>query len=89
MRDMNGDHNPTIRKLSLAALMAVYKDIIPGYRIRPLTEEEQNIKISKEIKKLRGFEQGLLAGYQIYVENLGTLIKGSGQQWMLMRHDVS
>jgi hypothetical protein len=75
MREMTNDHNPTIQKLALAALMAVYKDVIPGYRIRPLTEEEQKVKVSKDIKKLRTFEQGLVSGYQTYVEKLGKLVK--------------
>lgn len=75
MREMTDDHNLTIQRLALAALVAVYKDIIPGYRIRPLTEGEQRIKVSKEVKKLRGFEQGLVSGYQLYVEKLGRLVK--------------
>jgi len=78
MREMTDDHNATIQRLALAALVAVYKDIIPGYRIRPLTEEEQKIKVSKEVKKLRGFEQGLVSGYQLFVEKLGRLVKGGG-----------
>jgi nucleolar complex protein 3 len=56
--------------------LAIYKDIIPGYRIRPLTEEEQNSKVTKEVKKLRGFEQSLVANYQAYVENLADLSRG-------------
>lgn len=78
MREMTDDHNPTIQKLALAALMSVYKDVIPGFRIRPLSDEELKIKVSKDVKKLRNFEQGLVTGYQIYVEKLGGLLKGMG-----------
>jgi nucleolar complex protein 3 len=76
MREMTDDHNPTIQKLALAALMTLYKDLIPGFRIRPLKEEELKVKVSKDVKKLRSFEQGLLSGYQVYVEKVGKLLKG-------------
>ncbi|KAF8540859.1 nucleolar complex-associated protein-domain-containing protein [Trichophaea hybrida] len=79
MREMTDDHNPTIQKLALAALMTLYKDVIPGFRIRPLSEEELKIKVSKDVKKLRNFEQGLLSGYQVYVEKLGKLLKGTSR----------
>ncbi|KAH0604762.1 uncharacterized protein H6S33_006430 [Morchella sextelata] len=77
LREISGDKNATIQKLALATQLAIYKDIIPGYRIRPLTEEEQNSKVTKEVKKLRGFEQSLVANYQAYVENLADLSRAS------------
>ncbi len=70
--------NITVRKLALATQMAVFKDLIPGYRIRPLSEEKMQEKISKEVKKLRLFEQKLVSGYEAYVKCLATLAKSSG-----------
>ncbi|KAG5982944.1 hypothetical protein E4U55_001080 [Claviceps digitariae] len=62
---------PTIRMLALMTQMAVYKDIIPGYRIRPQTEEDAaREKLSKEVRGLRQFEQSLVAGYQAYIKEL-------------------
>lgn len=72
MRERTEDSSPTIVKLALATQLAVYKDVIPGYRIRPLTDEEQRAKVSREVKKLRSFEQMLVSQYQAYV---GTLTK--------------
>lgn len=69
---------PTIQKLALATQVAIYKDIIPGYRIRPLSEEKMQEKISKEVKKLRHFEQKLVSGYEQYVKHLAKLAKSSG-----------
>ncbi|KAL6704195.1 hypothetical protein ACN47E_008452 [Coniothyrium glycines] len=69
---------PTIQKLALATQVAIYKDIIPGYRIRPLSEEKMQEKISKEVKKLRQFEQKLVSGYEQYVKHLAKLAKSSG-----------
>ncbi|KAI2789489.1 hypothetical protein POX_d04981 [Penicillium oxalicum] len=65
----------TVRKLALAAQAAVYKDVIPGYRIRPLSEEDMQGKHSKEVRKLRNFEQSLVSGYKNYVQKLATLSK--------------
>ncbi|KAJ3481540.1 hypothetical protein NLG97_g7798 [Lecanicillium saksenae] len=64
-----------IQMLALMTQMAVYKDIIPGYRIRPLTEEEQKEKISKDIRQLRQFEQSLVAGYQSYLKELNRIAR--------------
>ncbi|ATZ52040.1 Bcnoc3 [Botrytis cinerea B05.10] len=66
-------HNITIKKLALATQLAVYKDVIPGYRIRPLSEDNMEEKVSKEVRKLRAYEQALVGGYQGYVKELGRL----------------
>jgi nucleolar complex protein 3 len=63
--------NTTIKKLTLMTQLAVYKDVIPGYRIRPLSEEDMETKVSKEVRKLRAYEQALVGGYQSYIRELG------------------
>jgi nucleolar complex protein 3 len=69
-----GQHsNTTIKKLALATQLAVYKDVIPGYRIRPLSEQDMETKVSKEVKRLRAFEQALVTGYQGYIKELAKL----------------
>ena len=64
-----------VRKLALVTQMTVYKDVIPGYRIRPLGEGPTEEKLSKEVRRLRQYEQALLAGYQAYVRNLSQLAR--------------
>ncbi|KAM3539473.1 hypothetical protein ARSEF1564_007610 [Beauveria bassiana] len=64
-----------IQMLALMTQMAVFKDIIPGYRIRPLAEDEQKEQISKDIRQLRQFEQSLVSGYQHYVKDLNRLAR--------------
>ncbi|KAK5118384.1 hypothetical protein LTR62_002898 [Meristemomyces frigidus] len=66
-------HNVTVKKLALGTQLAVYKDIIPGYRIRPLSKEDQTAKVGKEVRRLRTFEQTLLAGYKDYISHLTKL----------------
>ncbi|KAF1972339.1 nucleolar complex protein-like protein 3 [Bimuria novae-zelandiae CBS 107.79] len=70
--------NPTVRKLTLVAQSAIFKDLIPGYRIRPLSDEAMGEKVSKEVRKLRAFEQKLVTGYQAYVQDLAKAAKKSG-----------
>jgi nucleolar complex protein 3 len=65
--------NTTIKKLALATQLAVYKDVIPGYRIRPLSEDDMEVKVSKEVRKLRAYEQALVGGYQLYIRELAKL----------------
>lgn len=71
-----GNH-VTIQKLALAAQVAIYKDVIPGYRIRALGEEDMSSKVSKEVRKIRKFEQTLLGGYKNFVHKLLDLTKPS------------
>ncbi|KAL8789021.1 MAG: hypothetical protein Q9195_007041 [Heterodermia aff. obscurata] len=67
--------NPTIKKLGLATQLAVYKDVIPGYRIRPIVDLDSTEKISKEVRRLRSFEQALVGSYQAYVKELARRAK--------------
>lgn len=69
--------NFVIKKLALATQLSVYKDIIPGYRIRPISEADKAEKVSKEVRRMRSFEQSLIGSYQIYVNELFTYAKSS------------
>ncbi|EQL01660.1 hypothetical protein G6O67_002262 [Ophiocordyceps sinensis] len=66
---------PTIQMLALMTQLAVYKDVIPGYRIRPLPEDAPKEKISKEVRQMRQFEQALVHGYSGYVKELARCAK--------------
>ncbi|KAL4916608.1 nucleolar complex-associated protein-domain-containing protein [Aspergillus aurantiobrunneus] len=72
----SGSH-VAVKKLALASQAAVYKDVIPGYRIRSLSEEEKSAKVSKDVRKLRNYEQSLLSGYKHYIQTLLGLTKSS------------
>ncbi|KAK3079131.1 hypothetical protein LTS18_005667, partial [Coniosporium uncinatum] len=60
LAEVGSSDNITVAKLALATQLAVFKDIIPGYRIRPLEEELKTEKLSKEVKKLKTYEQSLV-----------------------------
>ncbi|KXN82083.1 hypothetical protein AN958_03241 [Leucoagaricus sp. SymC.cos] len=68
-------NDPIIRKLTFLSQLAVFKDIIPGYRIRPLTNKEKAEKVSSMVARTREWEQGLVAVYQSYLRSLSTEIK--------------
>lgn len=51
--------------MAMLSATAVFRDIAPGYPIRPPTEKELSMPVSKEIKATRDFEAGLLRSYQV------------------------
>ncbi|OTB08651.1 hypothetical protein M426DRAFT_7382 [Hypoxylon sp. CI-4A] len=71
---------PTIQKLTLATQLAVYRDVIPGYRIRPVAEDAPEEKLSKDVRRVRTFESSLIAGYQAYVKDLTRYAKAGRYQ---------
>lgn len=80
VKTLLSDNNENIQRLAVLTLSAIFKDIIPGYRIRPLTEVEKAEKITKEVRKLRTFEQNLVAHYQDYTNSLVSFTKVSRKQ---------
>lgn len=70
--------NPIIKKLALVTQLAVFKDIIPGYRIRPIAKLDMGEKLSKDVRRLRTFEQALVGSYQTYIKDLTKYGKSSG-----------
>ena len=63
------------RQLLIVSLLPVFKSIIPGYRIKELTDAQQSEKTSKDTKQLRDYEQGLLKYYGKYVSILHSCIR--------------
>ncbi|RAL40660.1 hypothetical protein DM860_006730 [Cuscuta australis] len=79
----HGDHEILI--LGLKSLFAIFRDIIPGFRIRLPTEKEQEMKLSKAVKKLRFYESTLLSSYKAYVQKLIALEKNNACRRVAMR----
>ena len=69
------DEEVEMVRIGLITAIAVFKDILPGYSIRPLTEAERQAKVSKDVKKQRVFEETLLRSYNQYVERLDEILK--------------
>ncbi|KAJ7948944.1 Nucleolar complex protein 3 like [Quillaja saponaria] len=75
MLQISRDNDLAIVKIGLLSLLAVFKDIIPGYRIRLPTEKELEMKVSKSVKKTRYYESTLLSAYKAYLQKLIALAK--------------
>eukprot|EP01122_Echinamoeba_exundans_P012133 TRINITY_DN5016_c0_g1_i3.p1 TRINITY_DN5016_c0_g1~~TRINITY_DN5016_c0_g1_i3.p1 ORF type:complete len:691 (-),score=154.31 TRINITY_DN5016_c0_g1_i3:2309-4381(-) len=69
------NEDSTVRKLAILSELAVLKDIIPSYRIIAEEEDQSGVVLSKEVKKVREFELGLLKAYQRYLRTLEDVIK--------------
>lgn len=70
----------SIQRLVLLSQAAVYKDSMPGYRIRAYKDEDLGTKVSKEIRKQRQYEHSLVTSYQAYVKTLVDLCKKRGNE---------
>ncbi|TVU46545.1 hypothetical protein EJB05_06086 [Eragrostis curvula] len=75
MLSISNDKDQKVVKLGLMSLLAVFKDIIPSYRIRQLTEKELAVEVSKEVKKTRYYEYTLIRCYKAYLQKLISLEK--------------
>lgn len=64
-----------IQSTALITLLAVFKDILPGYAIRPLTEEEKNARVGKLVKTQRAFDEAILNNYRLFVVRLEEILK--------------
>ncbi|AGO11292.1 AaceriACR032Cp [[Ashbya] aceris (nom. inval.)] len=80
LRKMAESKNPNTSKFSMLALIPVWKSIIPGYRIRPLTEMEKKEKVSKDIARLRNFEEKLVHNYKLYIDHLASLARTANNE---------
>ncbi|KAL7593854.1 hypothetical protein Lser_V15G35417 [Lactuca serriola] len=79
------DGDPAISILGLKSLLAVFKDIIPGNRIRLPTDKELAMVVSKDVKKTRFYESTLLTVYKAYLQKLMGLEKVAGFKRVAIR----
>lgn len=61
--------------------LAVFKDLIPSYRIRLPTAKERVATVTKEVKKVREYEHSLLTAYQAYLKHLEACVKTGAAKW--------
>lgn len=63
------DGDKAVQQLAILSVLAVFKDILPSYRIRLPTEKELSQKVSKDVKRVREYERAMLASYQVGIQN--------------------
>ena len=54
------DPDAEVRNLAMLSELAVFRDILPGYRIRLPTAAERAQKTTKEVRKIREYEAALM-----------------------------
>ncbi|TNY18573.1 nucleolar complex-associated protein 3 [Rhodotorula diobovata] len=57
-----------IRIMAMVSLLAVFIDILPGYRIRELSEAEKDVQVSQMVARQREWENGLVSTYKKFLE---------------------
>mmetsp|Transcript_3415 Transcript_3415/g.10361 ORF Transcript_3415/g.10361 Transcript_3415/m.10361 type:complete len:673 (+) Transcript_3415:159-2177(+) len=69
MRTTTSNH-VDVRALAFASEAQVFVDISPGYLIKDLTDAEKTAKVSREVRRVRDFEQQLRAKYNRFVSDV-------------------
>lgn len=59
-----------IVQLGLLTTLTVMKDLMPGYAIRALSEEEKDTTVSRDVKAVRQHEQSFLGHYKLFLQRL-------------------
>ncbi|KAG7664921.1 uncharacterized protein J8A68_001559 [[Candida] subhashii] len=77
LRKMSESKNFVTSQLAIMALIPIFKSLAPSYKIRPLTDSEKREKVSREVARLRTFEQLLVSNYCSYIDNLAKYAKVS------------
>ena len=62
----------SVIECAMLSLLLVFKDICPGYKIRPPQDNVsmQDVRLKKETKRIRDYEFALLGAYQRYLKFL-------------------
>ena len=66
LESIDARFNGKLWMFSVALMSELFKDILPSYKIRVVTEAEKKQKAKKETKQLRQLEEQLLSGYKKY-----------------------
>ena len=57
-------------------MLTVFRDILPGYKIRKLTDAELQVTVTKGVQKIRDYESTLLKAFQAYLKLLRSVVTG-------------
>lgn len=75
LRKLSQSKNIVKSQLAIMALVPVFKSLAPSYSIRQLTDSEAREKVSREVARLRTFEQSLVTNYMLYIDHLQLIAK--------------
>ena len=64
------DSSAQVQQFAILSIVAVFKDILPDYRIRLPTSKEREVRVTKEVRLARKRDRALLTSYQSYLKLL-------------------
>ena len=79
LRELCSHEDLTVCKLAILSLATVFKDVIPGYRIRELTDKEKSAVVSEAVKQARDYDASLVRNYQMFLQRLHGAVKRAGE----------
>jgi hypothetical protein len=68
------DYDSAVVRLALLSLLAVFRHILPSYRIRDDYSSEGDVRLSKSVLAVRRHEKAMLDAYRQYVELLSRAV---------------
>mmetsp|Transcript_95830 Transcript_95830/g.200302 ORF Transcript_95830/g.200302 Transcript_95830/m.200302 type:complete len:719 (-) Transcript_95830:32-2188(-) len=74
----NNGASKRTRDLALLSAIAVFKDLVPGYRIRTATDKEKEVQRSREVIQLETYEMAVLQAYKRLLPALEAALKWDG-----------
>jgi len=75
LRQFSTSNKGRAAALSILTEAQLFKDLAPGYRIRKISQQETATKVSKDVAKLRGYEQTLLTSYVRFTRSISSLAR--------------
>lgn len=64
----------TYNKIALSSLTLIMMEITPEYKIRDYTEQEMEVRLTKEVKEHRGYDIKFKSMYLKYIKLLNTYL---------------
>ena len=64
-----------LKKLIIISLTEIFKDILPGFKIRIWSDKENEQQVSSDVKDVKDYEHMLVKQYKLFIDYLDQCIK--------------
>jgi len=79
-----------LKKLIIISLTEIFKDILPGYKIRIWSEKENEQQVSSDVRDVKDYEHTLVKQYKFFSDYLDQSIKDiyKNKSGIIKNHDI-
>jgi nucleolar complex protein 3 len=79
-----------LKKLIIISLTEIFKDILPGYKIRIWPEKENEQQVSSDVRDVKDYEHTLVKQYKFFIDYLDQSIKDiyKNKSGIIKNHDI-